>query len=206
MAALRHSSALRDLSVKFKMAENSVFAILLRSPWWISALVGAAIVLLCIVLLPKDIKFVGAAGSLPFLIIGIIAAKRQWKEPSAAQTEALLAQAAALPSRDLQAWLMRAWQAEGYTVTPRQQADADLQLVRGDATTLVLTKRSKAAVHGVEPLRALHEAARKASASGAYVLLQGELSENARLFARDHGIAVLQNKELVALLGKAPTA
>ena len=206
MAAFHQLLRLRDLSVKFKMAENSVFAILLRSSWWISVLVGAVIALLCVALLPKDLKFVGAAGSLPFFIIGIIAAKRQWKEPSAAQTEALLAKATMLPSRDLQAWLTRAWQAEGYTVTPRKQGDADLTLTRGDETTLVITKRSKAAVHGIEPLRALYEAARQASASSAYVLLQGELSDNARLFARDHNIAVLQNKELVALLGKAPAA
>jgi restriction system protein len=111
-----------------------------------------------------------------------------------------------LPSRDLLAWLTRAWQAEGYTVIARKQADADLELTRGDEITLVLTKRSKAAVHGVEPLRALYDAARQAGASSAYVLLQGELSDNARLFARDHNIAVLQNKELVALLAKAPTA
>lgn len=206
MAVFQNSSALRDLSVKFKMAENSVFAILLRSSWWISVVVGAIIALLCVALLPKDIKFVGAAGSLPFFIIGIIAAKRQWKEPSAAQSEALLAKATMLPSRDLLAWLTRAWQAEGYTVIARKQADADLELTRGDEITLVLTKRSKAAVHGVEPLRALYDAARQASASSAYVLLQGELSDNARLFARDHNIAVLQNKELVALLAKAPTA
>ena len=188
------------------MAENSVFAILLRSSWWISVVVGAIIVVLCLALLPKDIRFVGAAGSLPFFVIGALAAKRQWKEPSAAATEILLNKATSLSSRDLQAWLTRAWQAEGYTVTPRKQGDADLQLTRGDETTLVITKRSKAAVHGIEPLRTLYDAARQASASSAYVLLQGELSDNARLFARDHNIAVLQNKELVALLSKAPAA
>lgn len=186
------------------MAENSVFAILLRSSWWISVVVGAVIVLLCLALLPKDIRFVGAAGSLPFLVIGAIAAKRQWKEPSSAATEALLAQATSLSARDLQAWLTHAWQAEGYTVTPRKQADADIQLQREGKTTLVLTKRSKAGVHGVEPLRALHEAALQANAASAYVLLQGELSENARLFARDNQIAVLQGKGLATLLHKAP--
>ena len=186
------------------MAENSVFAILLRSSWWISVVVGAVIVLLCLALLPKDIRFVGAAGSLPFLVIGAIAAKRQWKEPSSTATEALLAQATSLSARELQAWLTRAWQAEGYSVTPRKQADADIELQREGKTTLVLTKRSKAGVHGIEPLRALHEAALQANAACAYVLLQGELSENARLFARNHQIAVLQGKGLATLLNKAP--
>lgn len=194
----------RAAPVKLKMAENSVFAILLRSSWWISVVVGAIIVLLCLALLPKDIRFVGAAGSLPFFVIGAMAAKRQWNAPSSAATEALLAQAASLPARDLQAWLTRAWQAEGYTVTTRQQADADIQLARNGQLTLVQTKRSKAGVHGIEPLRALHDAAQKAGASCAYVLLQGDLSENARLFARDQKITVLQNNELAALLHKTP--
>lgn len=185
------------------MAENSVFAILLRSSWWISVVVGAIIVVLCLALLPKDIRFVGAAGSLPFLVIGAMAAKRQWNQPSAAATEALLAQASAMSSRDLQAWLSRAWQAEGYTVTAVQQGAADLQLARNGQTTLVQTKRSKAGVHGIEPLRALHEAASQAGAASVYVLLQGELSDNARTFARDQKIVLLQNLALATLLKKA---
>ncbi|PWB20330.1 MULTISPECIES: restriction endonuclease [Comamonas] len=188
--------------MKLKMAENSVFAILLRSSWWISVVVGAIIVVLCLALLPKDIRFVGAAGSLPFLVIGAMAAKRQWSQPSAAATEALLAQAGAMSSRDLQAWLSRAWQAEGYAVTPVQQGAADLQLARNGQTTLVQTKRSKAGVHGIEPLRALHDAASQAGAASVYVLLQGELSDNARLFARDQKIVLLQNLELATLLKK----
>ncbi|MEJ5150181.1 restriction endonuclease [Comamonas sp. MYb396] len=188
--------------MKLKMAENSVFAILLRSSWWISVVVGAIIVVLCLALLPKDIRFVGAAGSLPFLVIGAMAAKRQWSQPSAAATEALLAQAGAMSGRDLQAWLSRAWQAEGYTVTPVQQGAADLQLARNGQTTLVQTKRSKAGVHGIEPLRALHDAASQAGAASVYVLLQGELSDNARLFARDQKIVLLQNLELATLLKK----
>jgi restriction system protein len=192
--------------VKLKMAENSVFAILLRSSWWISVVVGAIIVVLCFALLPKDIRFVGAAGSLPFLVIGAMAAKRQWNQPSASATEALLAQAGAMSSRDLQAWLTRAWQAEGYSVSPLQQSSADLQLARNGQTTWVQTKRSKAGVHGIEPLRALHDAASKADAASVYVLLQGDLSDNARVFARDKKIVLLQNLELATLLKKAPAS
>ena len=32
--------------MKFRMAKNSLFAVLLRSPWWISAAIAAALVLL----------------------------------------------------------------------------------------------------------------------------------------------------------------
>ena len=40
--------------MKFKMAEKSLFAILLRSPWWISFVVVGVIVLAAGALLPKD--------------------------------------------------------------------------------------------------------------------------------------------------------
>ncbi len=201
-------SGKRIQPVKFKMAPNSVFAILLRSSWWISFAVGAVIVVLCLALLPKEIRFVGSAGSLPFFVIGLLAAKRQWSEPSTSQSDAILARATTMPAKDLQQWLQAAWQAEGYTATISKAAAAaaDMELQRNGQTTLVLTKRSKAAVHGVEPLRALQTAAAAQGANAAYVVLQGELSENARLFARDNNITVLQNKELVALLDKAPKA
>ena len=39
--------------MKFEMAQNSLFAILLRSSWWISALVAAGIVLLSLIALPQ---------------------------------------------------------------------------------------------------------------------------------------------------------
>jgi restriction system protein len=40
--------------VKFKMAEKSLFALLLRSPWWISFVVVGLIVLAAGALLPAE--------------------------------------------------------------------------------------------------------------------------------------------------------
>jgi len=39
--------------MKLKMSDNSLFAVLLRSPWWISLLVVAGFTLLSFALLPK---------------------------------------------------------------------------------------------------------------------------------------------------------
>ena len=52
------------------MAPNSLFAILLRSSWWISVLVAAAIVVLSGIALPPKYFIFGAVGALPFLVIG----------------------------------------------------------------------------------------------------------------------------------------
>ena len=71
----------------------------------------------------------------------------------------------------------------------------------GGQTLLASARRWKAANHGVEPLRELHAAMQARGAQGGlYLLAQGSLSDNARLFARDHGITVVQGDALAGLL------
>ena len=75
----------------------------------------------------------------------------------------------------------------------------------GGSTTLVSARRWKAAAHGVEPLRDLRTAMEQRGASaGLYVLAQGSLSDNARLYARDNGITIVQDNALAALLLAKP--
>ena len=45
----------RSAAMKFKMAENSLFAILLRSRWWVSFTVGAGWALLAAALVPQPL-------------------------------------------------------------------------------------------------------------------------------------------------------
>ncbi|SDM21895.1 restriction system protein [Oryzisolibacter propanilivorax] len=204
--AFPHSKV--DAFVKFKMAPNSGFAVLLRSPWWISFALAGAIVAACAALLPRHLVPFAAAGALPLCVIGCIAAWRQARAPSRARVEAARAAALALPWRDLRALFERAWQAEGHTVQALPDGGAaDLLVQRGDAhaasvqTVLVAARRAKAARHGTEPLRALHaEVQRRGAQAGSYVVLQGEVSEAARAFAREHGIALLEGAALDTLL------
>jgi hypothetical protein len=49
--------------VKFKMSEKSLFAVLLRSPWWISFLLVAVIALVAGALLPAEYAGVGMLGA-----------------------------------------------------------------------------------------------------------------------------------------------
>ena len=71
--------------MKLRMAENSLFAILLRSPWWISLGLAAIVALVARLALPADLFWFGAFGGLPFVVIAVMAARRQWRAPSAAQ-------------------------------------------------------------------------------------------------------------------------
>lgn len=80
-------------------------------------------------------------------------------------------------------------------------AAADFVLTRGGQVQLASARRWKAANHGVEPLRALHAAMHARGAqTGLYLVAQGDLSDNARLFARDHRIMVVQGDALARLL------
>lgn len=190
------------------MAPNSGFAVLLRSPWWISFALAGAIVLVCAALLPRHLVPFAAAGALPIFVIGCIAAWRQARAPSRARVEAARTAALALPWRDFRALLERAWQAEGHSVQALPAGGAaDLRVQRSDAqaasvhTVLVAARRAKAARHGAEPLRALHaEMQQRGVHTGSYVVLQGEVSDAARAFARDHGIALLEGPALDTLL------
>lgn len=189
--------------MKLKMAKNSLFAILLRSPWWISFAVVAAIALASAALLPPQYLVFGLMGAIPFLAIGCIAAWRQLRAPSDRMVEQTLARAAAMPWREFRDALEQAYRNQGYTVTRLDGQAADLQLTMGAQTTLVAAKRWKAASHGVEPLRALDQTRRAHDAShGVYVSL-GELSDATRRFADKNTIGLLNGVALVQLLGES---
>ena len=188
------------------MAENSLFAILLRSPWWISFAISVAIVAACSALLPKEIAPFAALGAAPIFIVGCMAAWRQFKAPSTAKVEAIRAEAAAMSWKEFASALENAWKHEGQSVQrlPGNQAAADLQLEKGGTVTLVSARRWKAANHGMEPLKELNDAVTRQKAQhGVYVVLQGNISENARAYAKEHGMLLLEGDALASMLLKS---
>ena len=185
------------------MAENSLFAILMRSRWWISFAICAAVALISFAAFPKDIAPFAALGAFPFFIVGCIAAYKQLRAPSAAQAQQLLDECAALPWKQFSQRLAAGWQAEGYGVEFLNQNGADLRLTRKGQTTVVQAKRWKAANQGLEPLRELQAQQQKLEASHAvYVTLQ-PLTENAAAWAKQQQIALLGPTEIALLLAKA---
>jgi restriction system protein len=188
---------------KFRMAEKSLFAILLRSPWWISLALAGVIALISRLALPTEMFWFGAMGGFPFLVIAVMAARRQMNEPSAARVQKTLEAAGAMSWRDFSAALEDGWLKAGFTVTRREGRDsggADFAIHKSGATTLVAGKRWKAASLGVEPLRELKAALDKAEARDGIFVALGDVTPQAAKFARDSGIRVLQAPELVKLL------
>ena len=140
------------------MAEKSLFAVLLRSPWWVSMTVAAVLALVAAALLPTDYRVVGALSAIPFVVIGAMAAWRQRRRPSAAQVTQTVAAVSALTWPQFAALLEQAFQREGYTVR-RGSTDAfDFELERRGRTMLVAARRWKSARIGLEVLRALQAA------------------------------------------------
>ena len=185
--------------MKFKMAEKSLFAVLLRSPWWISMVVAAVIALLAKAFGPAQYANGMALGGFPFVVIGLLALRRQWGVPSAAQVSAMLPRLVAMPWAEFSAALQAAYERQGYQVKPCTGA-ADFELVQSGRTTLVLARRWKAANQGVQQLQDL-VARRVAQDASACVLVCLEpLSLPAAKFAKTNAIAHLGASALAQLL------
>ena len=186
--------------MKYKMAEKSLFAILLRSPWWISLGIVAVIVLAARTSLPAPYFVFGAMGALPFLVIGCIAAWRQVKAPSPARVAATLQALATISWRDFAAAVEAAYSRDGFAVTRLPGPAADFAVQKAGRTTLVSCKRWKAAAVGTEALRELANAQRAIDASASQVLTLGNASEAAVRYAAERGIQILGDAALAQWL------
>jgi restriction system protein len=186
--------------MKLKMAENSLFAILLRSSLWWSFGIALGIVLIARLALPAEYFPYGAAGAFPFVVIGAIAAWRQLRSPSAARVADTLQAVGSMSWNEFSGAIENGFRRDGFAVTRLPGPAADFEVVKAGRTTLVSCKRWKVARTGVDPLRELHAAKQASEAQRCIYIAAGEISDNARKFAAANGIQVLQGAELAQLL------
>jgi restriction system protein len=186
--------------VKWVMARNSLFAILLRSPWWISVAVALGIVLVAGTLLPERYAPYGATGAIPFLVIGAIGAWKQLRRPSAGQVAKTLEAVGRMSWGDFSNTMEDAFRRDGYAVTRVDKPQFDFELTKAGRTALVSCKRWKVTRTGIEPLRHLYAAQQSRGADECIYVAAGELTDNAREFAAQKKIQLLQGGELARLL------
>lgn len=184
------------------MSEKSLFAVLLRSPWWISFVLVAVIALVAGALLPEQYKGVGMLGGFPFFVIGCMALWRQRNLPTAAETEQVLQTLATMNWRDFSALLDTAFTRQGYSVMPLT-GPCDLQLEKKGMLTVVNAKRWKAANLGIEPLRELVAMRDQLQAAHGVFISIGQVSPKARDFAAQHRITLVSEADLVFLTAAA---
>jgi len=192
--------------VRFELAKNSLFAILLRSQWWISFALAAGVVALAKTIMPSMPLGYAVAAGLPFLVIGAIAAWRQLRAPGAGRVARTLEAVRAMSWPDFSSAMEDAFRKDGYSVSRIDGAAADFEMTKAGRTALVACKRWKVARTGVEPLRDLAAAKDAREANDCLYVATGEITDGARKFARENRIRLLDGLELAKLLPRAGRA
>jgi restriction system protein len=189
-----------------KMHDNSLFAVLLRSPWWVSTLVAVATAVATRLMLAKFAmnELYAIFVALPFLVIACVAAWCQLRTPSAARVAGTLEALRSLSWDEFSAALEAAWRRDGYEVKQLKNAAADLELGKSGRISLVACKRWKADRTGVEPLRELAAARQARDAQECIYVAAGGITDNARTFAAQQNIRLLHDAELASLLPVHP--
>lgn len=184
--------------MRLKMPEKSLFAILLRSPWWISFAIALAMGLGGKILAPDYFSY-ALAFTLPFIIIGTMAAWRQKDVPSEARVAETVEAVSEMNWKTFSERMEQAFKRDGFEVK-RINGAADFALIKEGRTTLVCCKRWKAASQGVEPLRELAAARDAQEAREALYVSSVGVSDAAWAFAKENRIALMLAPQLARLL------
>ena len=188
------------MNFKFQMAKNSLFAVLLRSPWWVSLAIAVVLGAVAAALLPAEYRGAALLSGFPFAVIAAIAAWRQARVPSAARVEATRQAVSAMAWPAFSRLLEDAFKLDGYTVQRGSGDAVDFVLERQGRRMLVSARRWKSARTGLEALRALQAAREAAEAQDALLVGLGDLTDTARPFAAEHRIKVWQASEIALAL------
>ena len=181
------------------MAKRSLFAILSRSPWWLSVLIAAAVFMVVRQFMPD---YAALASTLPFLGIAGYAGWRQSRLLSPERAAEALAAMRAMSWQEFATVMETAFRSEGYAVVVLTSGAADFELSRSGRVALACCKRWKVAQTGIEPLRELWLAKEAAGAQECIYVAAGDLSQNARQFAAQKEIRLLCDPELAQLLAR----
>jgi restriction system protein len=183
--------------MKFEMHKDSLFAMLLRQGWWVSALLAAGVFGGLRIFVPWEFAAFSVS---PFAAIAAYLGWKALRTPGAGRVAAALGRIVAMSREDFTAALEAGWRREGYEVARAAGgAQVDLELRRGGRLSLVGCRRWKAVRTGVEPLRELHEAAQGREAQELVYVAAGEVTEQARVFAQESGIRIVSGAALAAL-------
>lgn len=182
----------------FKMAKSSLFAILLRSPWWYSAFIGLSFIAISGIVAGGQYVILGIFSSLPFFGIAGSAGYRQLQQPSQKRVLEIAQLARSMPSAEIAEKIASRYREARYESNAFKGNTADLELTRGHIKLLLSSKRFKVANTGIEPLKQLVAAGDKVEARGYLYVTLGEISAAAREYARQNDIEFIQAERLAA--------
>jgi restriction system protein len=185
--------------MQWTMNENSLFAVLLRSRWWLSFALAIGFSAAGVTLLPAPYTAAGYLMGVPFAVIGCIAAWRQLRAPSNARIQRAVTAAQAMSAPEFKRALADGLRRDGYTVDEAAGKGFDFSATKEYRRAVVACKRFKVARTGVEPLRELLAARDAAEAQDAIYVALGEVTDTAAAFAAKHTIRIVGGAELARL-------
>jgi restriction system protein len=186
--------------MKFKPSRNSIFGILLRSPWWMSAGIAAVLIVGAVAALPREYWAIGVFAAIPFAAIAVLAGLRQLRAPSPARVEAVSAAVAVMPWPAFSSAIQAGFERDGCQVERLNGAGADFALTKDGHIALVCAQRWKAARTGIDTVRKLQAAREHRAAHEAVYIALGDISPSAREYAAAHGISFMTAPDLARLL------
>ncbi len=169
---------------------------LLRARWWVSALVALGVFALTRLILPEGFALFA---TLPFIVIAVVVAWKEIRQPRGARLEAALEKLRAMGWEEFAARVEQGYRRLGYAVK-RTEGAADFELEKDGRVSLVSARRWKAARTGVEPLHELVGATERRGAEECVLVVTGELSDQARKLAGEKQIKLLEGAGLSALV------
>ena len=186
----------------FRMSENSLFAMLLRSPWWYSALFGVVIIAISIALFGGQFVILGLFASLPFLGIAGYTGYKQAQLPSQKRIEEVHTQAQKMTAIQIAKEISASYEDIRFDSDPFKGNAAELELTRGNRKILLCTKRFKVGNTGIEPLKQLVAAGEKIEATAYLYVALGDISSAAQDYAKKNDIELIQAARLAAFFDR----
>ena len=187
----------------FKPHKDSLFSILLRSPWWASLLIAVGLFFASRLFLPS---VAAAASTFPWVALAIYGAWRQMKVPSAARVADTLERLRGMSWDEFSALVADGFRREGYEVMINKGGAVDMELRKEGYVTLVACRRWKVAQAGIAPMRELQAAREAGDVRSGFFVTAGELSPQATAFAAEKNLRVLRDAELVTFMGRIDKA
>ena len=179
--------------------DDTLFAILLRQPWWVTLLVAFVIFAAARSIFPPVAPFV----ALPFIGLAGYIAYRQWRGGANIDVDERLRELRDMSWEQFSALVTDAYRRQGYTVHDGDGQGYDYKLTRDGRMTLLQCRRWKVNQVGVAPLRDLARAVEREEASRGICIAAGEFSQPARQFVETEPISLLTGAELAVFLRRA---
>lgn len=181
------------------MAQETLFQLLMRQPWWVTLLVAFALFGVAQAVFPPVAPFI----SLPFFVLSVYIGFKQWRGGTPSNTGERLTAIRAMSWENFSGKVVEAYRQQGYAVAPSDGQGYDFKLTKDGRVTLVQCRRWKVNQVGAAPVRELADAVERNEASQGVCLAAGEFSAPARKIAAGEPVSLIAGPELVALLGKA---